>query len=138
LIGPKLPRERVLNDNEIRVLWKACEAIGYPYGPCFKMLLLTGQRRSEVSEAQWSEFNLTNKLWTIPPERFKSNATQLVPLSDPVLELLEQLTRWAWTGDFLFSASGGRKPINGFTKVKMRFDDILGFADWRTHDCGPD
>jgi integrase len=58
LIGPKQPRQRVLTDDEIRALWAATEQMGYPYGPCYQMLLLTGQRRSEVAEARWSEFDL--------------------------------------------------------------------------------
>ena len=37
--------------------------MSYPYGPLFRMLALTGQRKSEVAEARWSEFDLVKKLW---------------------------------------------------------------------------
>ena len=49
--------------------------IGYPFGPLYRLLLLTGARKSEVAGARWSEFDLARKVWTVPPERFKSNAT---------------------------------------------------------------
>ena len=55
---PEVSRDRVLGDDEIRWLWKAASDAGYPFGPIFKLLLLTGQRRSEVSRTTWREFDL--------------------------------------------------------------------------------
>ena len=121
LIGKKSPREKVLNDVEIAAFWRAARRMQYPIGPLFQMLLLTGQRKSEVAEARWSEFDLRNQLWTVPPERFKSDSTHVVPLTSDVLELLETLPRWK-SGDFLFSSTGGKKPVNGFSKAKARLD----------------
>src|SRR5262249_36642947 len=85
LIGEKRPRSRVLNDDEIRAFVRACNEMGYPYGPLGKMLLLTAARHSEVSGAHWSEFDLNAKVWTVPAERFKSDAPHRVPLTDDVL-----------------------------------------------------
>ena len=116
LIGPASPRQRVLSDIEIAAFWRATGRMGYPIGALFQMLLLTGQRRSEVAEARWCEFDLRNQLWTVPPERFKSDSTTRVPLSADVLALLKTLPRWK--GDFLFSSTGGKKPVNGFSKAK--------------------
>jgi integrase len=95
--------------------------MGYPVGELLQMLLLTGQRRSEVAEAQWREFDLRNQLWTIPSERFKSDAVHTVPLSDAAMTLLAALPRWK-CGDFLFSTNGGVKPVNGFSKAKSQLD----------------
>jgi integrase len=125
LIGPKLPRQRVLTDAELRTLWRASGQLAYPIGPLVRMLALTGQRKSEVAEARWREFDLRKALWTIPPERFKSDATHIVPLSDAVMELLHELPRWVG-GDFLFSTTGGRTPVNGFSKAKDKLDDAMG------------
>jgi integrase len=80
LIGPKQPRQRTLNDIELAALWQSSERLGYPFGPLYKLLLLTGARKSEVAGAHWQEFDLDKKVWTVPPERFKSNASHLVPL----------------------------------------------------------
>jgi integrase len=106
LIGPAVPRQRVLSDVEI--------------GSLLQMLMLTGQRRSEVGEAQWREFDLRNQLWTVPPARFKSDAAHVVPLSSDVMVLLKTLPKWK--GDFLFSTTGGAKPVNGFSKAKAQLD----------------
>ena len=107
--------------------------MGYPYGPLVRLLMLSGQRRGEVAEARWREFDLGGRLWSIPPERFKSNATHIVPLTGDALDLLAALPRWAG-GDFLFSTDGGKKPVNGFSKSKARLDKIVGFDGWTVHD----
>jgi integrase len=120
LIGPASARQRVLTDDELAAFWRAARRMQYPIGPLFRMLLLTGQRRSEVAEARWCEFDLDKKLWTIPPERFKTDVTHTVPLSDDTMALLKTLPRWK-AGDFLFSGDG-RKPVNGFSKAKLSLD----------------
>src|SRR5262249_49692952 len=102
VIGKKLARQRVLDDNELRVFWRVTHEIGYPYGQLFRMLALTGQRKSEVAEARWSEIDLERKLWTIPAQRMKAAAAHLVPLADDVIALLTVLPRFN-KGDFLFS-----------------------------------
>jgi hypothetical protein len=53
----------------------------YPYGPLFRLLALTGQRKSEVAEARWSEFDIPGRLWHIPPGRMKGDAAHVVPLT---------------------------------------------------------
>src|SRR5262245_37799060 len=89
IIGKRLARKRVFTNREWRAFWNATAALSYPYGPLFRMLALTGQRRSEVAEAKWREVDLDEaKLWTIPAERMKADAPRLVPLSDPVIALL--------------------------------------------------
>ena len=121
VIGRKQARARVLNDAEIRALWSASEAIGYPYGPLFQLLLVTGQRKSEVGEAHWNEFDLANRLWAIPASRMKSDAPHEVPLSDLALAVLSELPRFK-SGGFLFSTTYGKKPVAGYSKAKSRLD----------------
>lgn len=41
-------RDRVLSDDEIRKIWHAAKEIGFPFGRIVQLLLLTGQRRSEI------------------------------------------------------------------------------------------
>jgi integrase len=127
LIGAKASRTRVLDDAELRALWQATEIIPYPYGPLFRMLALTGQRKSEVAEARWSEFDLARKLWTIPAERMKAEAPHVVPLSKEVIEILESLPRFE-RGDYLFSTTSGSLPVNSFGKAKARLDKAMAAA----------
>jgi len=121
LIGPKKTRKRILTDEELCAFWRASHELGYPYGPLFRFLLLTGQRKAEVGEMRWHEIDMHRRVWTIPPERFKSDETHTVPLSDLALALLECLAQFA-QGDFVFSTTSGRKPVNGFSKAKARLD----------------
>jgi integrase len=129
IIGKKVFRTRIFNDDEWRALWRAARRLGYPYGPLFRMLMLTGQRKSEVAEARWSEFDLAKKLWTIPAERMKADAPNVVPLTDDVLAVLKSLPRFR-KGDHLFSATFGDKPVNGFSKAKERLDRRM-LRSWR-------
>jgi integrase len=123
-IGTRAMRDRTLTDDELRAFWRATARLDYPWAPFFRMLLLTGQRKSEVSDARWSEFDLDGALWTVPPERFKSNSTHLIPLTDDVVALLRTLPRFK-RGDHLFSTKFGEKPIDGFSKIKARLDALM-------------
>lgn len=134
LIGRKVMRQRVLTDDELRALWAASAELDYPYGPLLQMLMLTGQRRSEVAEARWPEFHLGKRLWTIPPERMKGAAAHVVPLTDPVLMTLQSLPRFT-KGDHVFSASFGASPVTGFSRLKDRLAKLLGGGtDYVLHD----
>ena len=74
-------RQRVLGDREMRALWFAAGKLGYPYRDVFRLLALTGQRKSEVAEARWREFDLDKRVWAIPAERMKGDAAHEVPLT---------------------------------------------------------
>jgi integrase len=142
LIGSPEPRQRILSDGELRLLWRATEAEPnreYPYFPYIRLLLLTGQRRSEAADATWDEFDLDGALWVIPGHRMKNNSPHEIPLSPPVVDLLRTLPRFAG-GPYVFSTTAGARPISGFTKFKDRFDRRLaelsppGIPNWRLHD----
>ena len=119
---------RVLSDEEIHAYWQAADATPYPLGPFYKLLILTGQRKSEVSDARWHEFDLLKrKLWTVPEERFKSGQAHIVPLSEDAVALLDSLERFSGekSGDCLFSTTDGLKPINGFSRAKAELDKLM-------------
>ena len=124
---------------ELASLWRASETLGYPFGPLYRLLLLTGARKGELAGALWREFDLGEKVWTVPPERFKSNATHLVPLSEQASAIVEALPRFT-KGDHLFSTTFGEKPVSGFSKAKARLDKMMtedlgsSPAPWVIHD----
>jgi integrase len=134
LAGAPAVRQRILSDAEVRALWKASDDLGYAAGPFIQMLFLTGQRLREVAEMSWSELDMERLIWTIPPERMKGGAAHEVPLPAAAFELLKSLPRW--TGQFVFSASAGERPIGNFSHLKLRIDALLGdqVAAWRFHD----
>lgn len=124
LIGKKRHRTRVLSDDELRAVWAATGKLGYPWGPLYRLLLLTGARKTEASDARWPEFDLDQKLWTVPETRFKSGSVHLVPLSADAATLLADLPWWK-EGDFVFSTRGGKIPVRGFSKSKARLDALM-------------
>jgi len=129
LIGKREARARVLSDAELRQVWDAADGLGHPYGPLVRMLILTGQRVREVADMSWSEINFDKALWTIPAARMKGDRAHEVPLAPAALALLEALPRPAKPkGDFIFSTTGGAKPVNGFSKAKARLDRLVTAA----------
>jgi integrase len=135
--GAETARERVLSEDELRAVWHAADATLYPFGPFFKLLILTAQRRDEVAGMRWSEIDETRALWVIPGERAKNGRTHEVPLSAPALDVLRSLPRLE--GSELVFTTNGQAAISGFSKAKARLDRAagVGLADrdeWRVHD----
>ncbi|MGK6313751.1 tyrosine-type recombinase/integrase [Neorhizobium sp. DT-125] len=130
--GKETTRDRILADEEIRILWLAADKLGYPFGPMVKLLLLTAQRRSEVAQGQWAEFELgrNDQLWVIPPERSKNGKEHYVPLASPMLQVVNDLPKIKPTGDdkakpvFLFTTTG-KTAVSGFSKAKALLDKTM-------------
>jgi integrase len=64
------------------------------------------------------------KLWMVPPERFKSNATHIIRLSDQAVAVLRELPRFT-KGDHIFTTTYGGKPVAGFSKSKAALDALM-------------
>jgi integrase len=141
LIGRKNVRNRVLNDDELKVVWSAAERLGYPNRDFVRMLILTGQRLTEISNLQWTEIDLDQELITIPAARMKTKVAHKVPLAPMALTLLNSLPRFSG-GDFVFSTRNGKKPIGGFGNSKIRLDRFIAelrgdegeMPHWTYHD----
>ena len=54
---------------------------------CLEFLILTAARTGELIGAQWGEFDLAAKVWTVPANRMKSNREHRVPLSNRAIEI---------------------------------------------------
>lgn len=126
----EMARDRVLSDDEIARLWAVFEGLGWPFGVFTKMLLLTGQRRSEVAGMEWHEIDFEERLWTIPREKTKADRAHGVPLTDTALGILASLPQ---TSGYVFSTTG-KSPVSGFSKAKRMLDDLSGIPDWKLHD----
>jgi site-specific recombinase XerD len=58
-----------------------------------EFLILTATRTSETLGAQWPEFDLSTKIWTVPGRRMKGGREHRIPLSPRALELLREAYR---------------------------------------------
>ena len=129
-------RDRVLSDDELRRVWTACDAVGWPFGPLVHLLILTGQRRDEVAEMQWSEVDLDGKTWTLPRSRVKNDQAHAVPLSDQALRVLATLPRISTEDGPIFTTTG-ESSVSGFSRAKRRIDKEIAdvkLAPWVIHD----
>jgi integrase len=122
-----------LSDHELRLVWRATEAIGWPFGSMVRLLLLTGQRRNEVARMQWIELDLERGLWTLPRERVKNDRPHTVPLSPLVVSIIKSLPRIA--GQYVFTTNG-ETASSGYSVAKRRLDAQLpaDMPAWRWHD----
>lgn len=135
----EVKRKRTLTRQEIRVFWKACEAIGWPFGPAAQLLLLTAARRDEVGAMRRPEITQTKDgmLWTIPSERAKNDETHKLPLSQLAAEIVKaQPDRGK--AKLLFSTNS-TTAISGWSKFKSRLDaDMLALLKQELADAGED
>jgi integrase len=140
--APERSRDRILADPELKLVWNAADAEGWPFGPLVKLLVLTGQRLAEVGEMTWDEIDLDAKLWTLPPERVKNGERHQVPLSDAAIAVLTALPRIKTTKGFVFTTRRNA-AVSGFSRAKDRLDASIAaavgdgapaVAHWTFHD----
>jgi integrase len=156
---PEAPkaRDRFMSDGELCAVWKAADTLSSPFDAFIRMLILTGQRRSEVAGISWAELDRVTATWTIPGARAKNGAAHIVPLAPAMIAELDSLAiakqlaengtqpdgqRWPKTGFVLTTT--GRTPISGITKAKNALDEAvtkareakgdLALEPWRIHD----
>jgi integrase len=117
-------RKRLLTDDEIRVFWRACDQIGYPFGTVLQLLLLTAQRKSEVAGLPWHELDRKEGewIWMLPGERAKNKQDHVVPLSGYVVDIMKSLPNNQ--SGFLFSEDS-EGPIEHFQTIKEEVDSLM-------------
>lgn len=92
-----------------------------------RLLLLTFVRPGEVRCAEWHEFDLTKKLWTIPAARMKKGREHMVPLSSQVIKLLARLREINKHPRLLFpNVRDSKRPMSPTTL--NRFLERIGYG----------
>jgi integrase len=130
--GIETPRDRVLSTDEIAALWPRLARLEYPYGLAFQLMLVLGQRRSEVASMKWADIDLTEGVWTLAASSTKSGRLSVVPLPNLAIEILTKAPK---LGQFVFRSSID-KPITGFSAALVRLAGIPGgpTEPWAIHD----
>jgi integrase len=129
---PEKSRERVLTDEELRAIWAATNRDD-GYSAVVRLLMLTGQRASEIAGLRWSEVEKDRIV--LPPERTKNGRLHSVPMSEPVRAILESRPR---QDGFVFGRREGR-PLTGWSVGKRALDERIRALDvsvppWTLHD----
>ena len=108
--GEEKQRERVLSEDEIRLVWKALDDESPLIAALFRIRLLTAQRGGEVHGAAWSEFDLATGWWTIPAERSKNGLAHRVPLSPQAVRILKTWRETVDDSPWVFPSSRKKGP----------------------------
>lgn len=125
-------RDRVLSDDELTAVWRAADALGWPFGPAILLLALTGARREEIRALRWTEVDTDAAVIRLRADRTKTGEARVIPLSAPALAIIEALPHV--NGSDLVFTTTGSTPIGGWSKAKATIDDASGVTDWKVHD----
>ncbi len=137
--GKETRRDRVLSENEIKAFWLGLDKAQITEGLKFvlKLQLATAQRRGEVVGAEWSEFDMDSRFWTIPAEKSKNGLPHRVPLSPLVLDLLEDLKKLSGESRWLFPSRGPKdSPLfpSSVVHAITRNMDVFKVEHFTPHD----
>lgn len=137
-----LKRKHVLNDEDLADVWWAAAATAYPYGPLVRELMLTGARLNELAKARKPELDRRLDLLALPPDRYKTDSAFEIMLTPEAMAIIDKMPKVL--GTYLFSTTGGKRPISGFSKMKKRLDKLIAerraaenrppIHPWKHHD----
>jgi integrase len=140
--GKEKARERCLSDEELSIFMsdpRACtrfERLEY----VLMILLLTGQRRGELSLALWRDIDLKAGTWRIPDENAKTGKGHVCPLSPLAIEQFRGLKPLAEGSKYVLpDEPGGSKPMDaklltrGVARCQKRMQK-LGIKKFVLHD----
>jgi integrase len=141
-------RDRVLNDDEIILLWNALDLENpkpfdaYPITKlALKMILLTGQRPGEIAGMEWAEIveRKDGTWWEIPAERMKGKTAKPhdVPLSPLSIEIIEQAKFYSGTSRFVFQSNFKKNSsisVRAISRTVSRHWESIKVKKFTPHD----
>ncbi|MDH2353508.1 integrase arm-type DNA-binding domain-containing protein [Bradyrhizobium sp. SSUT112] len=134
-IRGKEPRDRVLTDDEIRIIWR--NSLDDEFGKIVRLLLLTACRRDEIGRLRWDELDLPGGKLSLPRERTKAKRPHELVLTATALEIVRSIKRRN-SRDTLFGggASGFCAWSYNTLALSARITAAEGkaLAAWRLHD----
>jgi integrase len=103
-------RERVLTEEEIKIFWLGLDNAKMSDGTklALKLLLVTAQRKGEVTQAEWSEIDLKKGWWTIPKEKSKNERIHRVPIPKMAIDIFKQAKELSGDSIWVFPSIKGR------------------------------
>ena len=146
--GDETPRNRVLTADEIRAVWTKLDTaeMAEPTRLALKLLLVTAQRRGELTFARWDHFDFERTRWTIPVELLKSAHTRrhkpephVVPLSSLAIELLGTLKALTGDGSYVLPARADKRKDRSYServlsRAVRQNEKHFGIPHWTPHD----
>jgi integrase len=125
-------RSRILNDDELRIVWKQAETNG-TFGALVRLLLLTGQRRTTVASMRWDDVSVDGT-WMIPAEKREKGTGGELVLPEAALAIIKSRPRFA-SNPYVFAGRYDGAHFSNYGKAKATFDAKLpAMPQWGLHD----
>jgi integrase len=135
-------RTRKLSEAELVQVWSACG--DDDFGRSVKLLILTGQRKTEIGDLRWYEIDMDKREIALPPPRCKNGKAMakaeidfhIVPLSDQALAIIKPIQR----GDREQVFGRGPGGFKGWDAAKQALDARIAASTrkplphWTLHD----
>lgn len=121
-------RERVLDDKELVIVWRACEG---DYGDLIRLLILTGQRVGQFVNLRSSFIARNERVISWPAELMKGNRPHQIPYGELAARIIEQRFR---DGLLFTGAHDPKRPFTSFSSAQRRLADKCKLPHWTVHD----
>lgn len=130
-------RKRILSDDEVGAIWPLLDRDEFKpaFGPCLKLLFLSGQRKNEAAHLKRNDIAHANghgEIWTIPEESYKSKIDHVIPITAALRLVLDAQPVLGDAG--LYFTTDGETHFQGFNKKKAELDKLSGVKGWTIHD----
>jgi len=129
--GVEKSRDRALSLDEIKHIFKVFREnkdsfTRENYLAC-ALLIVLGVRKTELTEAKWSEFDLTKQWWHLPGERSKSGTEIVIPLPPKTVSWLEELEVRACGSEYVFpNRRSSKRPHMGKDTLNRAIAKLFG------------
>jgi integrase len=123
VVNPEASRERVLAIEELAAIWRATDD-GSAHGAIVRLLMVTGQRKSEIGGLAWPELDRGNAMIVLSSARTKNGRAHEVPLSRQAFAVLRGFPDLGPRCPFVFGRRG-QSPFSGWSRCKERLDERI-------------
>lgn len=128
-------RDRVLDDDELRMVWTASTEMGGLYGALVRLLILTAQRRQCLATAKWSE--ISDGVWHVRDEANAKGTGQVLTLPPLALSILGEIPRIKGN-PYVFGVVH-KEQHKAFNSFSQRNDELKALLPrpiprWTLHD----
>jgi integrase len=132
----EVPRERTLIADELQTFWRILDTATPIVRGVLRLMLLSAQRRNEVSRMRWADLDRRDGWWNIPAELTKTKRPYRVPLTAAMLTIVQELEKLSLDPEWVFPRAGGGGPVPE-TNVTRPFRKLIkdaGLAHFMPHD----
>jgi integrase len=130
------PRERVISEEELRVLWPLFDRLQPAVAAAWRLVLLTAQRPGEVLSMRWKDLERDSRgwWWNLPADLTKTNRAHRVPLSPQAHAVVEALRPLTGSTEWVLASRADGKRLTWLSHSSARLREWSGLEHFTPHD----